>query len=304
MALVIVGTVAFDSIETPAGRVDHVLGGSGTFSSYAASFFTKPRLVGVVGEDFPDHHRRLLADRHVDITGVVIQKGGQTFFWHGRYHADMNARDTLDVQLNVLATFDPVLPDSYRDSTHVFLANNNPVIQAKVLDQVTRPRLVLADTMDFWITTMRQELLHLLPRVDGLLLNDSEALLLTGDSNMVRAARKVLDLGPRFTIIKRGEHGSLLCTADGVSVLPAFPTDRVIDPTGAGDSYAGGLLGYLTGENLGAADATPSALRKAIAVGTVTASLTVEDFGLDRLKQVTGPEIQQRLAAYRAMLAF
>jgi sugar/nucleoside kinase (ribokinase family) len=297
--LLVVGSLAFDSIETPNGSVDDVLGGSATHFSYAASFFTAPRLVGVVGQDFPEENRRLLAERDVDLTGLVTLPG-ETFRWKGRYHQDMNTRDTLAVHLNVLGQFDPDLPEPFRDSTHIFLANSGPALQAKVLDQVRRPQFVLADTMDLWIETQKSELLALLPRLDGLLLNDSEAQLLTGEENLVRAGHAVCRLGPKFVILKKGEHGAMLFSADGVYVMPAFPTENVVDPTGAGDSFAGGLLGYLTSEGT----PPPGRLRRAMAYGTVVASFIVEDFGLNRLRCIGRNDIDQRLEQYRAMLSF
>jgi sugar/nucleoside kinase (ribokinase family) len=297
--LLVVGSIAFDSIETPNASLDDVLGGSASHFSYAASFFTKPRLVGVVGEDFPDEHRRLLAGRGIDTAGLVTQ-AGQTFRWKGRYHQDMNTRDTLEVHLNVFGTFDPVLPPSFHDSTHVFLANGSPVLQAKVLDQVRQPKLVLADTMDLWINTQRDDLLKLLPRLDGLFVNDSEAMLLTGEKNLVRAGQAVRRLGPKFVILKKGEHGAMLFSADGAFVVPAYPTADVIDPTGAGDSFAGALMGYLDSDDT----PPPGRLRRAMAYGTVVASLTVEDFGLDRLKRTDRAEIDTRLETYRHMLSF
>jgi sugar/nucleoside kinase (ribokinase family) len=298
-SLLVVGSIAFDSIETPSASVDDALGGSATYFSYAASFFTPPRLVGVVGEDFPDEHRQLLVKRGVDASGLVTLPG-KTFRWKARYHQDMNTRDTLEVHLNVLEEFDPQLPESFRDSTHVFLANSSPALQAKVLGQIRRPELVLADTMDLWIQGQRQDLLALLPRLDGLLLNDSEARLLTGEDNLVRAAQAVRRLGPKFVILKKGEHGAMLCTRDGVFVMPAYPSEEVVDPTGAGDSFAGGILGYLTADG----SPPPGRLRRAMAYGTVIASLTVEGFGLDRLKRAERSEIDKRLETYRAMLAF
>jgi len=301
MSLLVVGSLAFDSVETPARTVENALGGSATFFSYAASFFTQPRVVGVVGEDFPDEHRQLLTARKIDLSGVVTEKGGRTFRWKGRYHQDMNTRDTLEVHLNVLGTFNPKLPERFRDSTHVFLANSSPGVQARVLEQVRKPKMVLADTMDLWINTQRDELLTLLPRLDGLLLNDSEAQLLTGEKNLVRAGHAVRRLGPKFVIIKKGEHGAMLFTGDGVFVVPAFPTEDVVDPTGAGDSFAGGLLGALE------SDATTPGqghLRRAMAYGTVVASFTVEDFSLDRLKRLDRREIDDRLERYRKMLSF
>jgi sugar/nucleoside kinase (ribokinase family) len=300
MSMLVVGSIAFDSIHTPHGAVDDALGGSASFSAYAASFFTTPRLVGVVGEDFPDEHRQLFASRRIDLAGLKTEAGGRTFRWKGRYHEDMNARDTLEVHLNVLGTFNPELPAHYCDTPHVFLANSTPSVQARVLDQVRKPRLVLADTMDLWIETQRDDLLALLPRLDGLLLNDSEARLLTDEDNLVKAGNAVRRLGPKFVIIKKGEHGAMLFSHDGVFVVPAYPTEKVIDPTGAGDSFAGGIIGYLASDD----SPPPGRLRRAMAYGTVVASLTVEGFGLDRLKQTDRREIDQRLEEYRNMLAF
>jgi sugar/nucleoside kinase (ribokinase family) len=299
MSLLVVGSIAFDSIETPTGSVDDALGGSASFFSYAASFFTRPRLVGVVGEDFPERHRRMLEGRNIDTSGLVAEPG-KTFRWRGRYHEDMNARDTLEVHLNVFGTFNPVLPPAFCDSTHVFLANGSPVLQARVLDQAKKPRLVMADTMDLWIETQHDELMSLLPRLDGLLLNDSEARLLTAEKNMVRAGHAVRRLGPGFVIIKKGEHGAMLFTEDGVFVVPAYPTAQVVDPTGAGDSFAGGLMGYLDSDD----SPPPGRLRRAMAYGTILASLTVEDFGLNRLLRTDRDEINRRLEEYRNLLSF
>ncbi|MBM4069517.1 MAG: sugar kinase [Planctomycetes bacterium] len=298
--LIVVGSVAFDSIETPRGNADEALGGSGTYFSYAASYFTRPRLVGVVGEDFPDEHRQLFAKRQIDTTGLTSEKGGKTFRWRGRYHSDMNNRDTLEVHLNVFGTFNPVLPPAFCDSTHVFLANGSPLIQAKVLDQIKKPQMVMADTMDLWISTMHNELLALLPRLDGLLLNESEALMLTKDHNLIRAGMAIRKLGPKFVIIKKGEHGSMLFTQDGVFLLPGYPTEEVIDPTGAGDSFAGGLMGQLCSDD----SPPPGRLRRAMAYGTVVASFTVEGFGLDRLKKIERADIDKRLEHYKSMLDF
>ena len=298
-SLLVVGSVAFDSIETPNGSVADALGGSATYFSYAASFFLAPRLVAPVGEDFPDEHRRMFANRGIDVAGLVTLPG-QTFRWKGRYHQDMNTRDTLEVHLNVLGSFQPDLPESFRDSTHIFLANSGPALQASVLEQIRRPQLVLADTMDLWIETERANLLALLPRIDGLLINDSEAKLLTGDDNIVRAGKAVRRLGPKFVILKKGEHGAMLFTGDDVFVMPAYPTEEVIDPTGAGDTFAGGILGFLAADN----HAAPGRLRDAMAYGTVLASLTVEGFGLDRLKRADRAEVDARVARYRAMLTF
>jgi sugar/nucleoside kinase (ribokinase family) len=299
MSLLVVGSIAFDSIEAHTGTVDDVLGGSASYFSYVASFFTQPRLVGVVGEDFPDEHRRLFASRGIDVAGLTVQTG-KTFRWKGRYHRDMNNRDTLEVHLNVLGTFEPKLPDAYRDSTHVFLANSGPATQLKVLEQVRQPQLVMADTMDLWIREFRDDLLKLLPRIDGLLLNDSEAQLLTGENNLIKAGQAVRKLGPKFVILKKGEHGAMLFTPEGVYVMPAYPTENVVDPTGAGDSFAGGIMGYLASAD----DQSPGRLRRAMAYGTVAASLTVEGFSLDRLQRTDRREIDERLHWYRQMLEF
>ena len=299
MSLLVVGSIAFDSIETPKGSVEDALGGSATFFSYAASFFTKPRLVGVVGDDFPAEHRQLLSARDIDTTGLVTQTG-KTFRWKGRYHQDMNTRDTIAVHLNVLNTFDPVLPEPFRDSSHVFLANSSPVLQKKVLEQIHRPQLVMADTMDLWIETQQDELMSLLPELDGLLLNDSEARLLSEDDNLVRAGQAIRQMGPKFVIIKKGEHGAVLFSEDGVFAIPAYPTANVIDPTGAGDSFAGGLMGYLDSDQT----PPPGRLRRAMVYGSVLASLAVEGFGLDRLTWTMRSEIEERVDQYRTMLAF
>ena len=299
MSLLVVGSIAFDSIETPGGSVEEALGGSGTYFSYAASFFAQPRLVGVVGRDFPDEYRRVLESRRIDLSGLETQDG-QTFRWKGRYHRDMNTRDTLELHLNVFGTFEPKLPPAYRDSTHVFLANGSPVLKGRVLDQIKRPKLVMADTMDFWIETQRDELMALLPRLDGLLLNDSEARLLTELDNLVQAGEAIRRMGPKFVIIKKGEDGAMLFSHDGVFVVPAYPTPDVVDPTGAGDSFAGGVLGYLESDD----SPPPGRLRRGMAFGTVVASLTVEDFGLARLQKTNRAEIDARLEQYRAMLSF
>ena len=298
-SVLVVGSIAFDSIEAPTGVVEETLGGSATYFSYVASFFTRPRLVGVVGEDFPDRFRRVFDSRQIDTAGLVTQKG-QTFRWKGKYHQDMNTRDTLEVHLNVFGTFDPVLPPQFRDSSHVFLANGSPQVQTRVLDQVAAPTLVLADTMDLWISTQRDALLALLPRVDGLLLNDSEAKLLSDEDNLVKAGEAVRRLGPKFVIVKKGEHGAMLFSDDGIFVVPAYPTAEVVDPTGAGDSFAGGVLGYLASDD----SPPPGRLRRAMAYGTVAASLTVEGFGLDRLLRTNRQEIDGRLETYRNMLSF
>jgi sugar/nucleoside kinase (ribokinase family) len=300
MSLLVVGSIAFDSVETPHGVVENALGGSATYFSYAASFFTPVRLVGVVGEDFPDSHRQMLEGRKVDTSGLIVEKGGKTFHWKGKYEGDMNAAETLEVHLNVLGTFNPDLSPKFAETPFVFLANGSPVMQRRVLQQAKKRKLVVADTMNFWIETQRDELYALLREVDGLVLNDGEARLLTEEVNLVRAGYKVLDLGPKFVIIKKGEHGAMFLSGDEAFVMPAFPLSNVIDPTGAGDSFAGGFMGYLA--SLGRTDA--ASLKMAMAYGTVVASLDVEDFSLRRFQRTDRDEIDTRLDKYRGMMAF
>ena len=301
MSLIVVGSIAFDSVETPTGRADDVLGGSATYFSYAASYFGPVRLVGVVGTDFPPAHRELLESRNIDTAGLEVVEG-KTFRWRGAYEKDMNTRTTLEIDLNVFGEFDPKLPEAFRDSELVFLANGSPQIQMRVLEQVTKPRLTVADTMNLWIETTREELIELMGKVDGMVLNDEEAQMLTEATNLVAAGRRVLAWGPKFVVIKKGEHGAMLVTPTEVISLPAYPTDRVVDPTGAGDSFAGGMMGYL------ATQATQDVfdarrLRTAMAYGTVVASFNVEDFSLNRLQEIERRDIDRRFDEYRAMLA-
>jgi len=300
MPLLVVGTVALDSVETPTAVRDDILGGSAVFFSTAASHFSKVNLVGVVGEDWPPEHTAMLQSRGVDTSGLNIIKGGKTFRWRGKYLPNMNDRETLETHLNVLETFDPVLPASFRESKYVFLGNDSPKNQMKVLDQATGRQLVIADTMDLWIKIMRDELLALLKKLDGLVLNDSEAKLLSDEENLVTAGRKVLELGPRFVVIKKGEHGAMFFSRDETYVLPAYPTELVIDPTGAGDSFAGGMMGYLAEKQ----KFDPKTLKEALAYGVVTASFTVEDFSLDRLKTISRRDLDARWNEYRGMLSF
>ena len=271
-----------------------------THFSYSASFFTDVRLVGVVGEDWPAEHTSLLESRGIDTSGLSVVPGGSTFRWTGRYEPNMNDRETLDVQLNVFGEFDPVLPENYRDSEFVFLANAVPAVQLKVLSQVPKRRIVVADTMDLWISTQREDLDDLLPRLDGLVLNDSEAKLLTGSENLVTAGHAVRRMGPKFVVIKKGEHGAMFFSEDLSYTLPAFPTENVIDPTGAGDSFAGGMMGYLVEQG----NFDPATLKTSLAYGTVVASFNVEGFGLDRLQEISRDDIQSRMENYRQMLSF
>jgi sugar/nucleoside kinase (ribokinase family) len=300
MPLLVVGSVALDSVETPTQQRDHVLGGSAVFFSYAASFFTGVRLVGVVGEDWPAEHTRMLQARNIDTSGLHVVPGGKTFRWRGKYHPNMNDRETLEVHLNVFEKFDPVLPEEYRRAKFLFLANGSPIVQMKVLDQMPSATLTVADTMDLWINLQHDELMQLLKRIDGLVLNDAEARLLTDDENLVRAGHTVRKMGPKFVVIKKGEHGALFFSEYETYVMPAYPTPDVIDPTGAGDSFAGGMMGYLA-EN---GDFSPKRLKEAMAYGTLVASFTVEDFSLDRLRQIDRGDLDRRMAAYRQMLSF
>ena len=300
MPLVVVGSVAIDNIQTPNDRRDNCLGGSATHFSYASSFFTSTRLVGVVGEDWPAEHTELLDSRGIDTSGLSVVKGGKTFTWTGRYEPNMNDRETLEVELNVFGDFDPVLPEDYRKAKYVFLANGVPSVQLKVLEQVPGHRLVVADTMDLWIQTSRDDLELLLKKLDGLVLNDSEAKLMTGTENLVEAGRLVREMGPKFVIIKKGEHGAIFFSEHETYVLPAYPTSKVVDPTGAGDSFAGGMMGYLAEQD----NFDAATLKKGMAYGTITASFNVEGFGLERMKQITRADIDRRLTEFKQMLNF
>jgi cytidine kinase len=301
MTLVVVGSVALDSVETPAhGKRDDVLGGSAVFFSYTASFFTPVQLAGVIGEDWPPQHLQMLQGRSIDTSGLQVIPGGKTFRWSGRYLTNMNDRETLSLDLNVMSQFDPVLPEHYRKCKFLFLANGATEIQLRAIDQCPAAELIVADTMDHWILTDRPNVLKMLKRIDGLVLNDSEAKLLTGDENLVRAGRAVLKMGPRFVVVKKGEHGAMFFSAKETCVLPAFPTSQVVDPTGAGDCFAGGMMGYLAAQG----NVEPKTLKQALAYGTVVASYCVEDFSLDRLKQIDRAAIDGRLAEYRRMLSF
>jgi sugar/nucleoside kinase (ribokinase family) len=300
MSLLVVGSVALDGIETPTERRENVLGGSAVHFSYAASFFAKARIVGVVGEDWPVEHTQMLIGRGIDVSGLKTVPGGKTFRWTGKYHQNMNDRDTLEVHLNVLADFNPQLPESYRDSKFVFLGNAAPSTQLKVLEQVPNATLSVADTMDLWINIQRDELRQLLTKIDGLVLNDNEAKLLADDENLVRAGQKVLAMGPKFIVIKKGEHGAMFFSAKEKYMMPAYPTSQVVDPTGAGDSFAGGMMGYLAEQG----KIEPRTLKHALAYGTVVASYNVEDFSLDRLKGLQRADVDRRFNEYREMLTF
>ncbi|MDA7886034.1 PfkB family carbohydrate kinase [Pirellulales bacterium] len=300
MPLLVVGSVAFDCIETPTDKRDDVLGGSAVFFSYAASFFSPVRMIGAVGEDWPEEHTALLKRKGIDTSGLQIIPGGKTFRWRGRYLPNMNDRETIEVHLNVLDEFQPKLGPTHQDCRFLFLGNASPAVQLDVLKQAKNAELTVADTMDLWINIQRDELNELLTKIDGLVLNDAEAKLLAEDENLVRAGHAIRAMGPKFVVIKKGEHGAMFFSEHEMYVMPAFPTEKVLDPTGAGDSFAGGMMGHLA--SLGRFD--PQALKEALAYGTVTASFTVEDFSLGRLEKLDRSLLDQRLKEYRQMLSF
>ena len=289
MSLVVVGSVALDTVETPRGRAQDVLGGAALYFSLAASFFAPVRMVGVVGADFPRGTLDELRQRGIDLAGVE-EAAGPTFRWTGRYHEDVNVRDTLHLDLGVFANFRPKLPEAYRDSQYVFLANIDPVLQASVLDQLHAPGVIGCDTMNHWIVESRPALSSLLERVGILVINDEEARLLSGERNVVRAAAKILGMGPKAVLIKRGEYGVIQFAGGSVFAVPAFPLEEVTDPTGAGDCFAGGFMGELARSG----DTSPASLRRAIVYGSVMGSFVVEDFGPRRLLQLTPEEVEHR----------
>lgn len=300
MTLLVVGSVALDSLETPFGQKEDVLGGSATYFSTSASFFVPTRVVAVVGEDFPEAHLSFLKGRGIDLEGLT-RVPGRTFRWKGRYGYELNEATTLDTQLNVFQTFSPDLPSGYRDTPYVFLGNIHPELQSRVLDQVRSPKLVAADTMNFWIKGSRDALLKTLERVNLLFVNDAEARQLAGEHNVVKAARAILRMGPERVVIKRGEYGALLFDKEHVFACPAFPLAEVFDPTGAGDTFAGGFMGTLATSAVGV---DSSLLRRAMVMGSVMASFTVEKFSLERLREVTRPEIHARFAEFRKLTHF
>ena len=299
MNVLVVGTVAFDSIETPFGSAERILGGSAAYFALGASFFAPVRIVGVVGEDFPQDYLDIFTQRDIDIAGIERARG-ETFHWRGRYHEDINLRDTVELHLNVLAGFEPKLPEVYRDAEYVFLGNIDPVMQMEVLRQIRRLKLVVLDTMDHWIRERQQELKQVLGRIEILVVNDSEARLLSGYDNIVKAARAILKMGPKMVLIKRGEYGVLQFSDSSVFATPAYPLEEVFDPTGAGDSFAGGFLGQLARSG----DQSQGGLRRAIVYGSVVASFTVEDFGVKRLTDVSLAEIEERYQRFVQLTDF
>ena len=300
LPILIVGSMAFDDLELPTGAFPNVVGGSATYGAYAATAFAPVRLVAVVGSDFPTAQLDALAKRGADVSGVERRTDGKTFRWAGRYSQNLSSRETLDTQLNVFASFDPKLPEAYRSTPLVLLGNIHPALQVSVLAQIERPRLVVADTMNFWIEGERKALGEMLARVDTLVINEEEVRQLSGEHNVAKAARAARKLGPQRIIVKRGEYGALLFDEDGAFFAPAYPLEEVVDPTGAGDSFAGGLLGYLAKSG----ELTPLSMRRAIMVASASASYCVEGVGTSRLATLTEADVGKRLEAFHALTHF
>jgi len=300
--LLIVGTVAFDAIETPFGKTDKILGGAGTYIGLSAAHFNlQSAIVSVVGDDFPQEYLDLLTSRNIDISGLEVVQGGKTFFWSGRYHNDLNSRDTLDTQLNVLADFQPKVPQNFQDADVVMLGNLHPLVQSSVLDQMTKqPKLVVLDTMNFWMDCALPELLDVIKRIDVITINDEEARQLSGEYSLVKAAAKIHMMGPKYVVIKKGEHGALLFHNKEVFFAPALPLEEVFDPTGAGDTFAGGFAGFITqSENI-----TFNNMKSAIIQGSNLASFCVEKFGTERMLDLKKEEVQERLKQFKSLTQF
>ena len=302
MSLVVVGSMAFDAIETPFGKSNKIVGGAATYIAWSASNFTKPiKQVSVVGGDFPKEELLKLEARGVSVEGVQIKENEKSFFWSGRYHMDMNTRDTLDTQLNVLANFDPILPDSYQDCEYLMLGNLAPSVQASVINRLNnKPKLVVLDTMNFWMESAMSDLENVIKKVDVLLVNDSEARQLSAEYSLVKAARVILNMGPKYLIIKKGEHGALLFHGNDVFFAPALPLEDVFDPTGAGDTFAGGFIGHIAKTN----DISFENMKTAIIVGSAMASFCVEKFGTTRLKEINKADIDERIQQFVQLVNF
>ncbi len=302
MSLLVVGTVAFDAIETPFGKTDKIVGGAASYIALAASYFHKEiSLVSVVGDDFPNDFLDTLKKQGTDITGLQIKQGEKSFFWSGRYHNDMNSRDTLETQLNVLENFDPIVPENSKEVDFLMLGNLMPVVQQKVLDQLTkRPKLIVLDTMNFWMDIAMEELMITLKEIDVLTINDSEARQLSGEYSLVKAAQKILTMGPKVLVIKKGEHGALLFNKEEVFFAPALPLEDVFDPTGAGDSFAGGFIGYLAKTG----DISFENMKRAIIFGSAMASFTVEKFGTERLIGLSDSDVKERVQEFIDLVQF
>ena len=302
MSLVIIGTIAYDAIETPFGKTDKIVGGAGTYAGLAASYlYDHVKLVGVVGEDFGDDNLNILRSKGIDLEGVQVKAGEKSFFWSGKYHNDMNSRDTLVTELNVLADFDPIIPDSYQDCEYLLLGNLTPQVQQTTLDRLQRkPKLVVLDTMNFWMDIAMDDLLKVLKRVDVLTINDSEARQLSGEYSLVKAADRILQMGPKYLIIKKGEHGALLFGEGQIFAAPALPLAEVFDPTGAGDAFAGGFVGYLA--KVGTVNFNN--MKNAVIFGSALASFCVERFGTERLHELDSDLISQRIMQFTALSKF
>lgn len=301
MSLVVVGSMAFDAIETPFGKSDKIIGGAGTYIAWCASNYTPVKQISVVGGDFPQAELDILTERGVDLEGVQIKKDEKTFFWSGRYHMDMNTRDTLDTQLNVLGSFEPVVPDSFQDCEFLMLGNLAPSVQRSVIEQLkTRPKLIVMDTMNFWMEIAMDDLKQTLAMVDLLMVNDSEARELSGEYSLVKAAAKIMQMGPKYLIIKKGEHGALLFHGSKVFFAPALPLEEVFDPTGAGDTFAGGFIGHIAKTK----DISFENMKTAIIVGSAMASFCVEKFGTQRLREINQSDIDARLDEFVQLVNF
>lgn len=301
MGVLVVGTVTLDTVETPRNRVEDVLGGSGVYAAVAANFFkSSVQLVGVIGADFPRSYTNFLETQGIDLQGLERIANGKSFRWGGRYAENFNVRDTLFTELNVVSDFQPVLPDAYKKAPYLFLANNSPVLQLSIIEQATDPKLIVCDTMDFWINEEREALEALLARVDVLVLNDSEAQLFIGDSNLMRAVQAILRYGPKRVIVKKGEHGAISVTKSSFFTAPAYPLTQVTDPTGAGDSFAGGMMGYIAAVG----DTSEATIRSAMIYGTVIASFNIEDFSVNRQKCVQFSEISSRYDELKEAVRF
>lgn len=301
--LLIVGTVAFDAIETPFGKTDKILGGAGTYIGLSASNFNNVdcAIVSVIGDDFPQEYLDMLTAKNIDVSGIEIVKGGKTFFWSGKYHNDMNSRDTLETQLNVLETFNPVVPENYKDAEVVMLGNLHPLTQLSVLEQMNnRPKLVVLDTMNFWMDCALEELKQVIAKVDVITINDEEARQLSGEYSLVKAARIISEMGPKYVVIKKGEHGALLFHKNEAFFAPALPLEEVFDPTGAGDTFAGGFTGYIASTN----DISFENMKNAIVHGSNLASFCVEKFGTERMENLSKEEVKNRFMQFKQLTQF
>lgn len=302
MSLLAVGTVAFDDIETPFGRAEKVVGGAATYITLAASYFTDHlKIVSVIGDDFPQQELDFMQSRGIDLDGLQVKEGEKSFFWAGKYHDNLNERDTLDTQLNVLADFKPVLPDNYKDAEYLMLGNLTPSVQSEVIDQLNnRPKFIALDTMNFWMDTAMESLLQVLKKIDGLIINDEEARQLSGEHSLVKAAEVIHGMGPKHLVIKKGEHGALLFEGGKVFFAPALPLAEVFDPTGAGDTFAGGFMGYIARTG----DLSFENMKRAVIYGSAMASFCVEKFGVERMKELNNKAINKRIAKFVDLVNF